>query len=426
MKILIAFIFLSVFSLQIIAQDTLKIMHYNLLNYNNYTSYCTTSNNDVSNKDAYITSIIDYVLPDIFSVNEIEESSATLDRLLNNVMNTNGRTYYARANRTNYGSSSIINALYYDTRKLVLHSQDVVVTSVRDINLYKLYYSSASLASGADTAWLTCIVMHLKAGSYTSDEDERAAEISLLMNYLNSLNNAANYLVLGDLNVYSDDEACFQNLINHPNANIRFYDPIDKMGDWNNNSYYEDYHTQSTHSASNNCAASGGMDDRFDFILSSLDIIIGSKKVQYIPNSYYALAQDGNHFNSSLVDAPTNTLVPSNVLNALYNNSDHLPVIMKLSIDEAVSVDEFYKPPFSFFCSVSDNQSIKGSLMAHISGNFTFRVFSSDARLISISKTYCEAGINDLEINNIKPTGQLILIQVASPDAHSLTKKLIY
>ena len=408
-----------------IAQDTLKIMHYNLLNYNNYTSYCTASNNDVNNKDAYITSIIDYVLPDILSVNEIEESSVTLDRLLNNVMNTNGRTYYSRANRTNYGSSSIINALYYDNRKLVLHSQDAVVTSVRDINLYKLYYLSPDLASGADTAWLTCIVMHLKAGSSTSDEDERAAEIALLMNYLNSLNHAGNYLVLGDLNVYSDDEVCFQNLINHPNANIRFYDPINKMGDWNNNSYYEDYHTQSTHSTSNNCAAYGGMDDRFDFILTSLDIIIGSKLIQYLPNSYYALAQDGDHFNSSLLDAPTNTLVPSNVLNALYNNSDHLPVIMKLSIDEAVGIEE-EQANFDFFMYRNENNDLSAQITVSKAGIYYLRVFAADARMISQQDIECTQGFNSINIDGVKANNQLLLIQVQFENGAALSTKTIY
>lgn len=425
MKTTLFTILLIVFGLYASAQDTLKIMQYNLLNYNNYTSYCTTSNNNVDNKDGYLTTIIDYTLPDIFTVNEINETNVTLDRVLNNVMNASGRDYYARANRTNYANSDIINAMYYDTRKLALHSQDVVVTPLRDINLYHLYYLSNDLATGGDTAWVTCIVMHLKAGSYTEDEDDRAAEVSLLMNYLNALNKPGNYLAMGDFNVYSDDEECFQNLIAHPNANIRFNDPINKTGSWNNNSYYADYHTQSTHSVSNDCAASGGMDDRFDWILASTDIITGGDLVKYVPGSYYALAQDGDHFNSSLISSPTNTLVPSNVLNALYNNSDHLPVIMKLAIAKPVGIEE-EQANFDFFVFRNDNNDLSAQVTATQVGRYYLRVFAADGRMISQQKINCTQGFNAINIEGVKANNQLLLIQLQSENGAALSTKTIY
>jgi hypothetical protein len=109
-------------------------------------------------------------------------------------------------------------------------------------------------------------------------------------------------------------------------------------GDWNNNSSYSDVHTQSTHAGNNGCAASGGMDDRFDFILISQDILKGSKKIKFISDSYWAVGQDGNHFNQSLTDPPANISVPPDVLNALYHNSDHLPVTLKLLADDNLGV----------------------------------------------------------------------------------------
>jgi hypothetical protein len=378
----------------------------------------------VANKDGYLTTIIDYTLPDIFTVNEINETTVTLDRLLNNVMNANGRDYYARANRTNYANSDIINAMYYDTRKLALYSQDVVVTPLRDINLYHLYYLSNDLATGGDTAWVTCIVMHLKAGSYQSDEDERAAEVTQLMNYLNALNQPGNYLAMGDFNVYSDDEECFQNLTNHPNANIRFYDPINKLGDWNNNSYYADYHTQSTHSTSNDCAASGGMDDRFDWILASMDIISGGELVQYVSGSYHALAQDGNHFNSSINSSPTNTSVPSNVLTALYNNSDHLPVLVDLAIAKPVGIAE-EEASFDFFVFRDENHNLSTKITTLNAGTYYLSVFAADGRMIGQQEIKCQRGFNTVGID-VSAENQLLLIQIQSENGSVLSTKTIF
>ncbi|PKP39155.1 MAG: hypothetical protein CVT98_02985, partial [Bacteroidetes bacterium HGW-Bacteroidetes-15] len=45
-----------------------------------------------------------------------------------------------------------------------------------------------------------------------------------------------------------------------------------------------------------------------------------------------AYGQDGNRLNQSLI-SPSNTTLPGSVLNALYNMSDHLPIVLKLEID---------------------------------------------------------------------------------------------
>ncbi|MEZ5083737.1 MAG: T9SS type A sorting domain-containing protein [Bacteroidales bacterium] len=46
------------------------------------------------------------------------------------------------------------------------------------------------------------------------------------------------------------------------------------------------------------------------------------------------MGQDGLHYNQSLLSGPNNTTVPSDVLNALYGMSDHLPVIIDLVVDD--------------------------------------------------------------------------------------------
>jgi len=49
----------------------------------------------------------------------------------------------------------------------------------------------------------------------------------------------------------------------------------------------------------------------------------------YLANSYDAIGNDGNHFNSSLIASPVNSQYPDSVVKALYYMSDHLPVTLK-------------------------------------------------------------------------------------------------
>ena len=342
MKKIILIIALSLLYFIVYSQDTIKVMSYNLLNYGNYAYDCTTSNNNVSDKNEYLKTIIDYTLPDILGVVEIAPEDTYIDGFRDNVLNQNGRNYYAKTPKFNYSGSPIINMLYYDSRKMALSFWTSLATTYRDINIYTFYFENDALENG-DTVYLTCIVMHLKAGNTDTDASDRTAMAQKLMNFLNSFNKNTNYLVMGDFNLYSSSEGAYQQLTNHPNANIRFYDFINKSGDWSNNPYFSLYHTQSTHSNSN-CFIGGGLDDRFDFILGNINTITGAKGFKYIANSYTTLGQDGLHFNKGLLDSPTNTTVPSNVLEALYWNSDHLPIISKFIVDNTLSISDYSLP----------------------------------------------------------------------------------
>lgn len=310
-------------------------MQYNLLNYGNYSDYCTTSNNNINHKDGYLRTILNYIKPDIFAVNEMFANANIAKRLLDSTLNVNGISHFKAANYLTLSGGSLANMLYYNSQKLVLLSQSSVPTSVRDFNIYNLYVNDPIRLINGDTAFLTCAVTHLKAGNTSSDASERANMTQTFMNYLNSLNKPGNYLLMGDLNVYGSGEQAYQNLVNHSNLNIRFYDPLNKAGNWNENSNFAAIHTQSTHTASG-CHASGGLDDRFDFILASQSIISGTNYFKYISNSYKAIGNDGNHFNGAL-NFGTNNSAPQQVIDALYNNSDHLPVIIDLAVGEKSS-----------------------------------------------------------------------------------------
>ncbi len=152
--------------------------------------------------------------------------------------------------------------------------------------------------------------------------------------------------VYGDFNVYSGSDDAYQTITNYNNAAIRFIDPIDQLGAWNNNSTFAAIHTQSTNSSSNGCAASGGMDDRFDFILVSDELRFGTKSINYVEDSYKAFGQDGLHFNSSIAAPPANGVVSEEVAYALQNMSDHLPVVLQLHVDKTLDLYEQQRNPF--------------------------------------------------------------------------------
>jgi hypothetical protein len=95
-------VMLMLVSLCLQSQDTLRLMHYNLLMYGNDFGGCNSSNNNVNNKNDYLKTIIEYVKPDILTVNEIYKDSYFHDLILNNVFNINGINYFQRGYPAEY------------------------------------------------------------------------------------------------------------------------------------------------------------------------------------------------------------------------------------------------------------------------------------------------------------------------------------
>lgn len=322
------------------AQDTLQLMHYNLLNYGNYFGDCTSSTNNVNTKNAHLRKITSYIQPDILTVNEISDDISYHQIILNQVLNTNEENKYRKAVSFNFADSYIVNQLYYNSEKLALYQQDVVMASYRDIDVYTLYYKAGDLAQTRDTLFLTCFVAHLKAGNDASDANARSGMVANAISYIRNHNLSGNMLFMGDLNLYTNSEQAYINLTYTYDGERYFYDPISREGNWHNNSSFKDVHTQSTHSGSTDCYSSGGLDDRFDFILASASVLDGNDGVQLVEGSYEALGNDGQHFNGSITDAPVNTSAPQEIIDALYGMSDHLPVLAKIKVDAALGTGE--------------------------------------------------------------------------------------
>ncbi|HAQ64408.1 MAG TPA: hypothetical protein DCR43_00890 [Bacteroidales bacterium] len=419
MKHLLSFLIL-IAALSVQAQDTLTVVQYNLLNYGNITGFCSASVNSVDAKDNYLIRITDYLEPDIFSVNEMGKSVEFHDRILNNVFNRDGLTRYARISVPNIANSEIVNMIYYNTDKVRFHSLAVAQSVTRDIDVVKFYYNSSSLSQG-DTVFLHCIVAHLKAGEGSSNVLARTTMVLNTMNFLQSGYQPGNFLVMGDFNLYSPTEGAFIALTQAYAPTWVFNDPADRVGEWHSNSSFSDVHTQSTHTTGG-CAASGGMDDRFDFILASTAVMEGTHCMKYVPGTYMALGQDGNHYNKALTDAPALSL-ENELVQALYSNSDHLPVVMKLEVDESMAVPESTAIESLHVVNPADDQ-VKMMCRLVRQSVLDVKLYNMMGALVTTHRFDVPSGSSVLSLSVGQLPQGIYLISLTEENGHKLTRKV--
>ena len=385
------------------AQDTLTVMQYNLLYYGNYNSGfadCYETNNNTQHKDECIRTILDYVKPDIFTVCEFGATAALQNDFLRHNLNINGADYWKSDNIINYAGESIINHIFYDSRKLGLSKHIALRTNPRDTDFYELYLKTPGLAAG-DTIKLICIVAHPKAGQ--GYEASRRALMQTAMDYLNQHYPHDNALIMGDFNMYSANESGYRLLTQtYSNPDILFIDPVAGLGgvgEWNNNNQYAAFHTQSTRSYSDECFSSGDLDDRFDFILMADEIKFSYNHMRYVNNSYHAVGNDGHHFNMS-VDQGTNTAVPAAVAEALFDGSDHLPVTMKIAVDVHLGVED--NEAQSLYASVAPNPATDKAVVHFFNpaeGNVQFEVYSLQGQLVQRTAGVFGEGLRQSELD---------------------------
>ncbi len=345
--------------------ETVSIMYYNLLKFPNST---------LDRVDT-LEKIIRYVEPDLFLVCELE-SSYGATQILANAMNTQGVTHYSKA--TFYDGNDTDNMLFYNNEKFGLVDQHQISGGTRDISEYKIYYKEPGLDASSDTTYLYLYCAHLKAGSTQTDANTRSSEATIFKSYLQNAGRSGNLIIGGDFNLYESSEVACQTLLT--GGSVAFNDPIDEMGSWHNNSSYAEVHTQSTRSQSGGYAggSSGGMDDRFDFILISDEVKNGTNRVQYTSGSYTAVGQDGNRLNSA-VNTGFNYVVPADIADALFYMSDHLPVFMEMTIEYPVGIQEVQEA-ITGYTFLNENElklQLKESVMLN-----TVEVFNLSGQLV--------------------------------------------
>lgn len=296
------------------SQELVKIATYNVLNY---------PDNSFS-RNPYFALIMDEIDPDILVVQEIK-SQTGVNQFRSNVL---GSKYNAG---TFVDGPDDDRAIFYKDSLFTFVSNNPIKTSLRDINEFTVVHNFTQ-----DT--LRLYGLHLKASSGSDNEQRRLDEVTSLRSVTDQLSDGVYFIVLGDFNVYSSFEPAYIKLLDNSTPGY-VIDPINKPGGWNNNSAFAEVHTQSTRTDNiGDGGSTGGLDDRFDQILIS-ESIYQPGGVDYVSGTYTSFGNDGNHFNGSINDG-TNTAVGSEVANALYIASDHLPVYAVFDFGISTGVDD--------------------------------------------------------------------------------------
>ncbi|MGE0566442.1 MAG: T9SS type A sorting domain-containing protein [Bacteroidia bacterium] len=391
LNVLILFLCFS-FVKKSISQDTLKLMSYNILNY--------ASTNANKNRYTDLRTILTHVNPDVVLLCEIADAGAP-KLLLDSSFNKAGIGTFTMSQFID--GTDTDNMLYYKTDKTNLYKQKQISTSLRDISQYRMYNVPAT----NDTAFYYLHMCHLKSGSMAPDEFQRQSEINAFCTNISNIPVGANMFFAGDFNIYSSAEAAW--ILLTTSCSHVFKDPINLPGLWNNNSLYKSIHTQSTRTSANSgcCGGStGGLDDRFDIIFVNNPVLTGSDHITYIANSYETIGNDGQHFNLSINESPANTSVPTNVAQALFNMSDHLPVVMKFIVKESpVGLDENKRiPKLKYWINSSNNKSSL-HLYSNVTGSFVVKLLDVTGKeVIQTELIINEINIeNSIELQGIQP-----------------------
>jgi hypothetical protein len=189
-------------------------------------------------------------------------------------------------------------------------------------------------------AWFRIYAVHLKAGSAASDATQRDAEATGLRTIMNTVPTTVvgpHIVTLGDMNLYDGTEAAYVRLTeSQANNTGRMFDYLNMPLPWHQNGTYSAVYTQCPcNSCSTTGQSGGGLDDRFDLVLTTSTMQDGTG-LDYVPGSYTPFGNDGLHFNTD-INAGGNSAVGTVVANALHDVADHLPVVITLQLPAKLS-----------------------------------------------------------------------------------------
>ena len=320
-------------------QDTLTIMNYNVLRFNGNTTV----------RAKHIKSVVDFVKPDIVILEEIEHQSG-IDLLLTDVFNVDSTNFMGGPLPS---TQWMKNGIIYNQSKLDLTSHKFVSTVLRDISGYTLSIKNAH----SNVSPFTIFGAHLKASDTQDDSDQRWLEAKELYKYISQMDSNYHYIMAGDFNVYGSDEPAYKLLVDSMSVDLE--DPI---GHWvRNESAHVEKFTQSTRTSQlNDGGASGGLDDRFDFILFSDHFTSKDPDMKYLEGSYKVIGNDGNHFNQSIVDGG-NSAVSDSIAEAIYLASDHYPVVAKVVFTSKSSTSPVAHAGGDMMAAIGDTITLDGS-----------------------------------------------------------------
>ncbi len=399
MKIKLISLLLVLFANMAVAQQTINVMFYNLLEF---------PISPPGGRDVILKNILNEFEPDIFMVCELQNETGA-DMILNTSLNDEGIDFERAEFVLNQsGASNLQQLLFYRSTMFSLESQEIITTSVRDINKYILKLNTTDQQT--DPIYLYVYIAHLKSSQGTANQNLR---LEMMYEFTDDLATIpANSFVIfgGDYNLYTSSEPAYQELLDVTNA-IVMKDPADMPGSWNNNENFQIIHTQSTRIQAGSAGAGGGLDDRFDFITFSENFETNST-LYYIPDTYKSFGNNGNCFNKNISSATCTGEFSQTLRNNLYSMSDHLPVVLQLettkefvltntdfTVDKTVIIQ---KNPVENYLIISSNQvslstitlyNMMGQVVRHVSQTDDSNTVSVDVSGLSSGLYYVTTNI---------------------------------
>ena len=257
-----------------------------------------------------------------------------------------GTTYALATYTTSNGenSSGGAPALFYRTQTFSeIASAHIDLPTGAGRNTDRWLMQMAGYTSAAARAYV--YGTHLKASQGSSNEQQRLDGALTIRTNADLLGAGVRALYAGDFNVYSHSEPAFLAML--ASGNGRAIDPLGG-GSWSGaaNSFM---HTQSPRDISADGLVGGGLDDRFDLLLTTVQLADGGG-LSIIPGTCRALGNDGNHYQQA-INAGANTYFPgqasrsSQLANALFTASDHLPVIADFQMPARLGASLDAVPP---------------------------------------------------------------------------------
>lgn len=325
MRHTIIFLSLLFFSISCYSQNTIKTMFYNVLWFPELNP----------NRIDLLQEVLQDYEPDIFMVCELQSQEGA-DAILNMGLNSDGNSNFSAAPyfENQSGGGNLQQALFYRNDMFVLENTEIINTPVRDINKYTLLLNTAN--QDTNPIRIYAYVTHLKSSQGGANQQLRLSMVEAFVNDTQQLEEDAYVLFAGDFNIYTSTEPAYLEILDQTN-NIVMADPINTPGAWNNNEDFTAVHTQSTRTSSSGFGggAGGGLDDRFDFIMVSQNMMTDSN-LGYKADSYKAYGNNGNCYNNDINDINCGGVYNQVIRDALYNMSDHLPVVMELETDQEI------------------------------------------------------------------------------------------
>ncbi len=265
--------------------------------------------------------------------NSVSTTGAQFAGLLNTL--TGGSTYLvSTVDGATSGSGRPI-CIYNSAAVSLLGEQTIGTLSTSGQARQTLRYEFRPVGYDAASSFYI-YASHFKASNTSSDASRRNVEAQAIRANADALGDGTPIILLGDLNLYTSADPSFQTLT--ASGPAQFFDPVNMVGSWSGNSSFSAVHTQSpATSAYFGGQVTGGMDDRFDFQLTTGELLDG-RGMDVLPASYWAFGNTDTHSMKGAITTGSPTamaaMLPgftsaqaSNVLTQLSRVTDHLPVV---------------------------------------------------------------------------------------------------